>query len=79
MAELFDVVVFEKATRVVDTVVGVAMRRYDGTGSGRNTAETREQTVRARINERYDVAILPTGLVAKGDRLIEEPYDRRAS
>ena len=68
-AELYDVVIYEKATRKIDTFIGRGMRSWDGTGSGRNTAEMRMQTGQERINELYDVSMVPAGKYQKDDVL----------
>lgn len=67
--ELFDVVIFEIATRKIDSVIGTNMRRWDGSGSGRNTAELRQQTGQERVNDRYDVEIVDAGKYAVGSIL----------
>lgn len=67
--ELFDVVIFEIATRKIDTVIGHSMRKWDGKGTGRNTAELRQQTGRERVNERYDVEIVESEKYKAGDVL----------
>ncbi len=67
--ELYDVVIFEKSTRKIDTIIGTNMKSWDGNGSGRNTAELRVQTGQERINERYDCQMLPAGKYQKGDVL----------
>jgi hypothetical protein len=58
---LFDVVIYEIATRRIDTIIGTDMKLWDGTGSGRNTADLRKQTGQERVNDRFDVAIVPAG------------------
>lgn len=65
--ELFDVVIYEKATRKIATIIGTNMRSWDGTGSGRNTAEIRVQTGEERINERYSCEAVAAGIYKKGD------------
>ena len=67
--ELFDVVVFEKATRKIDSVIGKNMRRWCANGSGRNTADLRQQTGREQINDRYECEIVEAGKYQKGDLL----------
>jgi hypothetical protein len=67
--QLYDVVIYEKATRKIDTIIGKNMKRWDGTGSGRNTAELRVQTGQERINERYECEIVEAGKYRKGDVL----------
>lgn len=66
---LYDVVIFEIASRKVDAVIGERLRRWDGSGRGYNTAELRQQTGRERVNERYDAKIVPAGKFQKGDTL----------
>lgn len=67
--ELFDVVIYEKATRIIDAKIGENMRLWDGPGSGRNTADLRVQTGRERINDRYACDMVPAGKYQKGDVL----------
>ena len=66
---LFDVVIYEIATQHIDAVIGKNMPLDDGTGSGRNTADLRKQTGRERINEHFDVAIVPANTYSKGGTL----------
>lgn len=68
-AERYDVVIYEKATRKIDAIIGRDMRSWDGTGTGRNTAEMRVQTGQERINEHYAVSMVPAGKYQKGDVL----------
>ena len=70
--QLYDVVIYEIATRKIDAIIGKDMKRWDGTGSGRNTAELRQQTGEERINERYAVEIVDAGKFHKGDLLPNE-------
>ncbi len=67
--ELFHVVIFEIATRKIDSVIGTNMKLWDGTGSGRNTAELRQQTGQERVNDRYAVEIVDAGKYAVGSIL----------
>ena len=67
--QLFDVVIYEKATRRIDSVIGKNMRRWGATGSGRNTAQLRQQTGREKINDRYECEIVAAGKYQKGDLL----------
>lgn len=67
--QLYDVVIFEIDTRRIDAVIGKNMRRWDGSGSGRNTAELRQQTGQERINANYDVEIVKAGKYKKDDVL----------
>lgn len=67
--ELYDVVIFDKATRKIDAIIGKNMKSWDGNGSGRNTAELRVQTGQDRINEHYDCQMIPAGKYKKGDVL----------
>jgi hypothetical protein len=66
---LWDVVIFEKTTRKIDAIIGKRMRRYDGTGSGHNTADLRAQTGMERINDHFDVRIVKADKWKKGDVL----------
>ena len=65
----YDVVIFEKSTRKIDSVIGVNMRLWDGIGSGHNTAELRVQTGKERINDRYNCEMVVAGKYEKGDIL----------
>lgn len=65
MNGLYDVVVYRIDTRIIDKIVGVALRLNDG----RFTAETRLATVAMRLNDAYNAAIVPAGSVKPGDTL----------
>ena len=65
----YDVVIYAIATGKIDAVIGKDMKRWDGEGSGRNTAELRQQTGQERVNDRYDVEIIEAGKYEKGDVL----------
>ena len=65
----FDVVIFHKDTREIDSIIGKSMRRHDGVGSGRNTAELRKQTGLERINDRYDCEIVNADQFKEGDKI----------
>lgn len=67
--ELYDVVIYEKATRKIDAIIGKNMKSWDGNGSGRNTAELRVQTGDERINERYKCVMVTAGKYQNGDVL----------
>lgn len=67
--KLYDVVIYENATRVIAAVIGENMRSYDGVGSGRNTAEFRVRTGLERINDRYDCVMVAAGRYKKGDMM----------
>lgn len=67
--ELHDVVIYEKTTRKIDTIIGTKMKSWDGRGSGRNTAELRMQTGQERINDRYECTMVEAGKYKKGDVL----------
>jgi len=67
--ELHDVVIYEKATRKIDAIIGTNMKSWDGNGSGRNTAELRVQTGQERINDRYECEMVAAGKYQKGDVL----------
>ena len=70
--QLYDVVIYEIATRKIDAIIGKSMKRWNGTGSGRNTAEFRQQTAEERINDRYAVEIVEADKFHKGDLLPNE-------
>lgn len=62
--QLYDVVVFDRATREIVSIAGSEMRL----GGGFRTAESRYHTMMDRINtNNYDVDIVETGLFQKGD------------
>ena len=65
----YDVVIFEKSTRKIESIIGKDMESWDGTGTGRNTAELREKTGNDRINDRYGCVIVPASKYQKGDVL----------
>jgi len=65
----YDVVIYEKATRKIDAIIGKNMKSWDGTGNGRNTAELRIQTGLERINDRYECVMVEAGKYQKGDVL----------
>lgn len=67
--EKYDVVIYEKATRKIDAIIGVNMKSWDGNGSGRNTADLRVQTGQERINDRYECEMVAAGKYQKGDVL----------
>lgn len=67
--QLFDVVIYEKDTRKVDAIIGASMKLWDGSGTGRNTAELRVQTGKERINDLYDCKMVEAGQYSKGDTL----------
>ncbi len=61
--QLFDVVIYEIATSTIDAIVGISMRK-----EGRHeSAETRCDTVAPRLNEDFNVAVVPAGKYTKGD------------
>lgn len=67
--ELYDVVIYEKATRKIDAIIGTNMASCYGNGSGRNTAELRVQIGKERINGRYACEMVAAGKYQKGDVL----------
>lgn len=62
----YDVVIYEKTTRRIDAIIGKGMKSWDGSGSGRNTAELRVQTGQERINERYACEMVEAGKCMEG-------------
>jgi hypothetical protein len=70
---LFDVLIYKRDTRQVDSVIGKNMPR----DTGFYNAEKRRETALSRINAHYDVAIVEAGRYDKGDVLTvedTEPY-----
>lgn len=65
--QLYDVIIYEIATGKIESVIGRSMKSWDGTGSGRNTAELRVETGQERINNRFDCVMVPTGKLQRGD------------
>lgn len=65
---LYDVIVFRKETKVIDSIVGSRLR-YD---TGHNNALKRLDTIKGRINFDYDAAIVQTGTYKKGDEFKED-------
>lgn len=66
---LFDVVIYERATREIESIIGRDMKQWDGCGSGRNTVELRVQTGLERINDKYDCIAVEAGKYNEGDIL----------
>jgi len=64
---LFDVVIYEMASRKVVEFAGRALRQ----DNGHTNAEKRASTVSPRLNERFNVAIVPCGKYAVGDVLVD--------
>lgn len=67
--KLYDVVIYDKATRRIDTIIGKNMPSWDGEGSDRNTAELRVQTGQERINEHFECEMVEAGKYKKYDAL----------
>lgn len=63
--ELFDVVIYEIATRKIDTIAGTNLPE---SGSF-HTVDKRMETVWPRLNEHYSVRAVEAGKYAKGDVL----------
>lgn len=72
---LHDVIVFHKASKVVESVVGKQLK-YD---TGTNNALKRLDTIKERINFDYDAAIVPTGHYDKGDKFKEADDEGEAA
>ena len=66
--QLYDVVVFEVASRKVDHIAGRNL-----TDKGFHTVDRRLQTVAGRLNDNYDVEAVPAGRYKPGDILPEKP------
>lgn len=67
--KLWDVVIYEKATKKIDAIIGANLRSWDGKGSDRSTMEGRVATGLSRINERYDCEAVEAGKYKEGDTL----------
>ena len=72
MTELFDVVIVDKESRVVSHIAGRDLRLHDGTGTGRGTAELRQQMLMDRINDDYECVIVPAGSFEVGVKYNKE-------
>lgn len=68
---LFDVVIYEIATRKVDTITGKDLRMR----KGHYNAERRLETTEGRLNDRYDAEIVPAGKFKAGDILPKDISD----
>lgn len=66
--KLYDVVIYELATRKVDTIAGVALPE---SGSF-HTVDKRLDTVMSRLNEYYSCRAVETGKYRVGDVLPSE-------
>ena len=75
--QLYDVVIYEISTGKIDAIIGKDMRQWDGTGSGRNTAELRVETGQERINDKYGCVMVEGGRHQKGDILANASDDRQ--
>ena len=67
--KLYDVVIMEIKTRIVDAVVGTNLRSTEDGHRGFYSVEKRVETVLPRINEHYMVKVVKAGKFQKGDRL----------
>ncbi len=65
--ELFDVIIYKISTNEIDSIISTNMKSFDGTGTGRNTAELRVQTGQERINEHYECVMVEAEKYKKGD------------
>jgi hypothetical protein len=63
--QLYDVVIYEIATRKIDTIAGKNLHH----DSGHFNAERRLDTVLLRLNDRYNAEIVEAGKHQKGDVL----------
>jgi len=61
--QLYDVIIYHLTSRKVERIAGTNMRL----NTGFHNAEKRCNTVMERINEYYDVAIVPAGKYKAGD------------
>ena len=65
---LYDVVIFERATGRVETIIGKHLRH----DTSFHTAEKRYETALSRINSAYDVAIVEARRYVTGEILARE-------
>lgn len=63
--ERYDVVIYERATRVIDSIAGTDLPE---SGSF-HTVGKRLETVAPRLNQYYGVKAVEAGKYAKGDKL----------
>lgn len=63
---LYDVVIYETATNLIESIVGRDLRLNEGFYN----AEKRAETAWSRVNDRYAVAIVAAGAYSEGDTLI---------
>ena len=68
---LYDVVIYEKETKRIDTIAGAGLEMC----GVRNSVEVRVATILPRINDRYDVTSVPAGKYVKGQVLEEDHLD----
>lgn len=61
--KLYDVIIYEIETGIVDTIAGHGMRK----STGFHNAEKRLNMVLGRINDSFDAVIVETGKYRKGD------------
>ena len=66
--QLFDVVIYEISTGKIETFAGKDLPSEQGR-HGFHTVEKRQKTVETRINDHYDVMVVPAGKYQKGDVL----------
>jgi len=65
--QLYDVVIFEIATKKVTSIVGVGMQLDEG----HYNAQKRIETVLPRLNDNFDVSAVPAGKYNVGDVIAE--------
>jgi len=63
--KLYDVVIYNCKTGVVDAIVGTKLPEANGTYN----ANKRLETVLSRINDDYNASIVDTGKYVKGDTI----------
>lgn len=66
--QLFDVVIYEIASGKIETFAGKDLPSELGR-HGFHTVEKRQKTVEPRLNDHYDVMVVPAGKYQKGDAL----------
>lgn len=67
--QLYDVFIFERASRNIESVAGQNMRKSVREGSYSQSAEKRMNTVSPLLNDDYDVEMVTAGKYKVGDTL----------
>lgn len=64
---LFDVIIFHATTLKIESIAGKGMRL----DTGHHNAEKRLSTIMDRINDNYEVGIVPTGAYTKEGQKVD--------